>query len=284
MNLLNFLNNFKNSMKKTTILIFILAAVVFTSCRSTKKINKAIEPKELITDLVNKDAEDSINKVRQILTDFKSQKVEFTTFSAKIKVESTGANGKNPDISAVVKIIKDSAIWMSLSATFLNVEVYRVLIKKDSVILINKQEKEVQFRSLDYLQEVTQIPFDFKTLQDLIIGNPVFIGDTVISFRKLNNTILLSTIDPYFKNLLTISEDNKIMFHSKMDDIDVGRSRTADITYNGYENNSGFNFSTDREISASEKNKIDIKLNYKQYEFNKEVSIVFNIPKNYKLK
>lgn len=271
-------------MKKTTILIFILAAVAFCSCRSTKKINKAIEPKEVIPVVVNKDVEDSINKIRQVLTDFKSQKIEFTTFNAKIKVESTGAKGKNPDISAVVKIIKDSAIWMSLSATFLNVEVYRVLIKKDSVILINKQEKEVQFRSLDYLQEVTQIPFDFKTLQDLIIGNPVFIGDTVISFRKINNIMLLSTIDPYFKNLLTISEDNKIMLHSKMDDIDVSRSRTADITYNGYENSSGFNFSTEREISASEKNKIDIKLNYKQYEFNKEVSIVFNIPKNYKLK
>jgi len=271
-------------MKKITILIFISVAIAFSSCRSTKKINKAIEPKELTPVLINKDAEDSINKVRQVLTDFKSRQIDFTTFSAKIKVESTSANGKNPDISAVVKIIKDSAIWMSLSATFLNVEVYRVLIKKDSVILINKQDKEVQFRTLDYLQEVTQIPFDFKTLQDLIIGNPVFIGDSVISFRKINNNILLSTTDQYFKNLLTLTADNNVMLHSKMDDIDVSRSRTADITYDGYENTSGFNFSTDREISASEKNKINIKMNYKQYEFNKEVSIIFNIPKNYKLK
>jgi len=271
-------------MNKTTILIFILAAIVFSSCRSTKTINKAIAPKELTPAMINKDAEDSILKVKQVLTDFKSQKIDFTTFSAKIKVESTGANGKNPDISAVVKIIKDSAIWISLSATFLNVEVYRVLIKRDSVILLNKQDKEVKYRSLDYLQEVTQIPFDFKTLQDLIIGNPIFIGDSVISFRKIDNKILLSTMDPFFKNLLTISSDNKIMMHSKMDDIDVSRSRTADITYDGYENTLGFNFSTDREISVSEKNKLDVKLNYKQYEFNKEVSITFNVPKNYKLK
>ncbi len=65
---------------------------------------------------------------------------------------------------------------MSLSATFLNIEVYRVLIMKDSVILLNKQQKEVQFRSLDYLQEVIQIPFDYKTIEDLLIGNPVFVG------------------------------------------------------------------------------------------------------------
>jgi phosphoribosylformylglycinamidine synthase len=37
-------------------------------------------------------------------------------------------------------------------------------------------------------------------------------------------------------------------------------------------------------VSVSEKNKLDVKLNYKQYEFNKEVSITFNVPKNYKLK
>ncbi len=271
-------------MKKIITAIFVLTAFTFISCRSTRKINKAIEPKELTASLINKDIEDSIRRVKETLDQFKSQKIDFKTFSAKIKVESSGSKGKNPDITAVIKIVKDSAIWMSLSATFLNVEVYRVLIKKDSVILINKQEKEVQYRSLDYLQEVTQIPFDYKTLQDLIIGNPIFIGDSVISFRKAENNILISTIDQYFKNLITLTSDTKIMLHSKMDDIELGRSRTADIIYDGYENNNGINFSTNREISASEKTKIEVKLNYKQYEFNKELSIVFNVPKNYKRK
>lgn len=272
-------------MKKSNILIFFLAATLaISACHTTKKINKAIEPKELTPVLANKDAEDSIRIVKESFNLFKSQKIDFKTFNAKIKVESSGNNGKNPDISAVVKIVKDSAIWMSLSATFLNVEVYRVLITKDSVILINKQDKEIQYRSLDYLQEVTQIPFDFTTLQNLIIGNPVFLGDSVLSFKKINNTVLISTIDNYFKNLITLTTDNKTMLHSKMDDIDVSRSRTADIVYDGYDNSSGFNFSTGRDISVSEKNKLDVKLNFKQYEFNKELSLAFPIPKNYKRK
>jgi hypothetical protein len=271
-------------MKKTTILIFILAAVAFSSCRTTKTINKAIEPKELAPAMANKDAEDSIRIVKESFNFFKTQQIDFKTFNAKIKVESSGNNGKNPDISAVVKIVKDSAIWMSLSATFLNVEVYRVFITKDSVIVINKQDKEVQYRSLDYLQEVTQIPFDFNTLQNLIIGNPVFLGDSVISYRKSNNNILITTLDNYFKNLITLTIDNKTMLHSKMDDIDVSRSRTADIIYDGYDQSSGFNFSTDRNISVSEKNKLNVKLNFKQYEFNKELSLTFSVPKNYKRK
>jgi hypothetical protein len=64
----------------------------------------------------------------------------------------------------------------------------------------------------------------------------------------------------------------------------MARTRTADITYDEYEIKNGIYFSTNRRISASEKNKIDISLNFKQYEFNKELSVSFSIPKNYKRK
>ena len=98
---------------------------------------------------------------------------------------------------------------------------------------------------------------------------------------KNDNQILFAMVGKYFKNLLTLSSDNYYLTHSKMDDVDMARSRTADLTYADYENKSGFNFSTYREITVSEKNKLDIRLNFKQYEFNKELSVSFNIPKNY---
>ena len=131
--------------------------------------------------------------------------IDFKTFSAKIKVEYQDSKGKQPDVTAIVRIIKDSAIWISLTASILNIEVYRVLITKDSVILLNKQEKEVQYRSLDYLQEVTEIPFDYKTLQDLLIGNPVFIDSNIVYYKKTDDQILFSMVGGYFKHLLTLS-------------------------------------------------------------------------------
>ena len=261
--------------------VVLTCLILCVSCKTTKQINKAIQTKEVLEVVVDKNVKDSIRKVNETFSQFKKNNIDFKTFTAKIKVESTGSKGKNPDISAVVKIIKDSAIWVSLSATIINVEVFRVFITKDSVVLINKQEKEVQFRSLDYLQEVTEIPFDYKTLQDLIIGNPIFIGDTIQSYREVNDRILISTLNRFFKNLFTISTDSKIMVHSKMDDIDIFRSRTADITYDDYELLNGIFFSKSRQISVSEKTKLDVNLIFKQYEFNKELSLSFNVPKNY---
>jgi hypothetical protein len=66
-----------------------------------------------------------------------------------------------------------------------------------------------------------------------------------------------------------------------LDDVNIVRNRTADITYGDYETVNGVNFSTYRQITVSEKNKLDINLNYKQYEFNKELLIIFNIPSSY---
>ena len=37
-------------------------------------------------------------------------------------------------------------------------------------------------------------------------------------------------------------------------------------------------------LHASEKTKVDIRLSFKQYEFNKELSFPFTVPRNYKTK
>lgn len=264
----------------------LLVSAIFTasifSCRTVKQINKVIAPKDTtqIT-TVDKTKADSLLMISNTVAGLNKNYIDFRTFNAKIKVDYQDNNGKQPDVTAIVRIIKDSAIWVSLNATFLNVEIYRVLITKDSVILLNKQQKEVQYRSLDYLQEVTQIPFDYKTLQDLLIGNPIFLDSNIVYYKKTENQVLLMSVGQFFKHLLTLLPENNVLQHSKLDDVDITRNRTADITYSEYENKAGISFSTFREITVSEKNKLDITLKFKQYEFNKDLSVSFNVPKNY---
>ncbi len=259
--------------------------LLMQNCRTVKKINKAIAPRDSTANkLPNSSAADSLKIIQETMAKFHSHYINYKTFNAKIKVQYEDNNGKTPNLLAVVRIMKDSAIWISLSVPIINQEVFRMLISKDSVTLMDIRNKQVLYRSLDYLQDVTEIPFDYKTLQDLIIGNPIFFDDTVVSYKKLNDKILVFTVGNYFKNLLTISADDNLLLHSKLDDIDAMRNRTADITYANYENKDGVDFSTYREITVSEKNKLDIRFNYKQYEFNKELSVSFRVPPNYKKK
>jgi hypothetical protein len=274
------------SNKTTGISLFFITALIvisLLSCHTAKKIETAIYKKDTSSVvMVNQISVDSILQVKKTMDNLRSKYINFKTFSAKIKVEYEDSKGKQPNVTAYVHILKDSVIWISMYATVFNIEAFRVLITKDSVFLLDKINKQVQLRSLDYLQDVTGIPFDFKTLQDLLVGNPVFLDSSIVYYKQTGNKILLSTVGKYFKHLLTISNDSSaLLLHSKLDDVDINRNRTADLTYDDYDNATGINFSTYREITVSEKNKLDIRLNYKQYEFNKELSVPFNVPKNY---
>jgi hypothetical protein len=120
------------------------------------------------------------------------------------------------------------------------------------------------------------------TLQELIIGNPVFLDSNIVSYSKYGDDISLLSIGTFFKNLVTLNSNDKLMKRSKLDDVDVSRSRTCDLTYFGYENKKGVNFATRRKISVAEKKKLDIDMDFKQYDFNEELTFPFAIPKNYK--
>ena len=269
-------------MKVPGCLIVILICLFFSQCRSGRTITNAIAPRDTTKVVVINSSNDSnllINTTKELI---QKNIIDFKTFSAKIKLEIDDSKGRKPDLLANIRMIKDSAIWISISASILNIEVFRVLVTKDSVILLNKQDKEVQYRSINYLQEITEIPFDFKTLQNLLVGNPIFYNDSNISVRKLEDFLLVSSINKDFKNLLTITTNDNTLKHSKLDDVNFARNRTADFTYDNYEENMGFKFSTYRQIVASEKNKLDVRMNFKQFEFNKELSVYFSVPKNYK--
>lgn len=245
-------------------------------------ITKAIAPKDTTKLVIVKSSADSLLQISETKEALHKNFIDFKTFSAKIKLDIEDSKGKKPDLVANVRMIKDSAIWISISATILNVEVFRAFIDKDSVILLNKQEKTVQYRSLDYLQEITDIPFDFTTLQNLIVGNPVFFNENNFTVKKYDDLMLVSSVGDQFKNLLTVTLPDNLLQHSKLDDVDLSRNRTADFTYDSYSNSSGFPFSTYRQVIATEKNKLDVRMNFKQFEFNKELSVSFSVPKNYK--
>jgi hypothetical protein len=177
----------------------------------------------------------------------------------------------------------NAAIYMRLVGSFMGIskEGFAVKITKDSVIVVNKIDKVVQYRSLAYLQEVTQIPFDFTTLQDMFIGNPVFVDNNIVSYKNGEQFSILMA-GKIFKHLLSLDNTNYTVVHSKLDDVDDFRNRTCDISLSNYQNINGINFSTYRKISVAEKSKLDVWLNFTQIAFNEPLTYLFNIPKNYK--
>jgi len=272
---------------KSFITVAIVCAMlsVVHSCRSTKILQTAISKKDTTIAIPTlPSTTDSLQGAGEVLKSLNKNNITYKTFSAKIKVEYEDYRGKQPDFNAFVRMYKDSVLWVSINATFLSIEAFRILITKNKIVVLNKLDKKVEYHDFHYIEDIAHIPLTFSVLQDIIVGNPVYIGDSIVSYRQTANHILLGTVSDLFKNLLTISSDHSLLERSKLDDIDVGQNRTADLTYGGYEKKGNLYFSAYREITVAEKTKVDISLDFKQYDFNNELSFPFSVPKNYKSK
>ncbi|MEO7310104.1 MAG: DUF4292 domain-containing protein, partial [Chitinophagaceae bacterium] len=272
--------------------VYILFAVVLNSlasCRSTKKITTAITKRDTIPMVIVSELPkaDSVAMRLAVLKTVHANKIDFEWFSAnKIKADYDDNSGDNNNLNLGIRIRKDSIIWVSITKNVLGVpfEGLRLLVTKDSVKIINKQEKTIQYRSIAYLQEITKLPFNFSTLQDLLVGNPIFFTDTITSFKYYEQKVQALSVGSLFKHLITVDITNNDILHSKLDDADPIKNRTCDITFGEYENKSGHRFSTDRNITVTEKSKLDIHLNFKQYSFNEPQTFPFTVPKTYQVK
>lgn len=264
------------------LLSFFAIGIIGTACRSTKKIQTAISKKDT-TQIVRVDNTkfDSTKFIQEVYSGIVHNHIDFNTFSAKVKVDYRGGDGKNYDFNAFLRMKKDSVMWVSINAA-LGIEAFRILITPDSVKVLNKLDKVVQLRSMDYLKEITQLPFDFYSLQELILGNPVYLDSNIVSFRKDDASISLMSMGRVFKNYITVNSDGYLVTSSKLDDAEVGRSRTAVLSYGDYESRDNIRFATKRRISLAEKSRLEVVLEFKQFNFNENLNYPFSIPKNYR--
>jgi transposase-like protein len=276
------MRNLFQALGSVTIIIWLLSGV---SCKSAKTIQTAINKKDTATlyTLSNPDV-DSAAIIEQITNKLKEREIQFTSFSSRVKVDYTDQSGKSQSATALIRLQKDSIMWVSLTGT-LGVEGFRAIIRPDSVWVMDKLEKTISRRSTAFLQEITNLPLDFEALQDIVVGNPVYFSENnIVSYRTEANTISALSIGEYFKHLLTIDTVSNQLLRSKIDDIDATRNRTCFIGFDAYASAQGRSISTKREISVTEKTNLNVKLDFKQYAFDESLTFPFNIPKNYREK
>ncbi|HVZ25031.1 MAG TPA: DUF4292 domain-containing protein [Sediminibacterium sp.] len=276
---------------KRMISIALITALFAFSCKTVKKtqvIQDAITKKDTAQTVVIKETPkvDSAAIVRDILGKVVHAKIDFTTFNAKVKVSYSSAD-QSDTYTCYLSMKKDSIILIKVTGTVLGIRGLglQAKITPDSVIVVQYAgEKSVRQRSISYLQDITQIPFDFSTLQDLLIGNPVFLDGNVVSYKNSASHLLVLMVGPLFKHLLTLDNDGYTVLHSKLDDVDMQRNRTCDITFSNYQPLGSYRFSAYRSISIAEKSKLDIYLDFKEFTLNEPLKYNFEVPDKFKRK
>jgi hypothetical protein len=250
--------------KNSFYLILLLLTAACANVKKVQVIQDALAVK-VVPDsaaLAEKARLDSVFMVKGIVNNIANTKIGFNTMNAKLKMDYETSKNKDSYI-ANLSIQKDSGMYITIRGA-MGVIGLKAFINKDSVVLIFPLSKKTERHPLSYLQEVVKIPLNYQTIEDLVIGNPIFMDSIdIVSYKVINERLQVSLIGKLFKNLIILSEDNT----------------KCDISYSQHTLVKNMQFPLFRTISINAQTKLDIGMEFKEFNFDEPLKYTFSVPK-----
>lgn len=282
-----------NYMNKGLVLLTVASCSLFASCSTSKKTVKTKKNNDTTTTVTTiqpamlpvqptstaTDAAADMSKLISEVEPLWRNRVAYTSFAGKVKVNYAGP-GSSRDFSANIRIKKDSVIWATI--TFLGIPAARVFVTQDSLYVLNYIQKEVIKLPLSRSAEVLPAPIDFKSLQNLIIGEPLRDG-RLASATASDKRWTLTVEDPtYMQNVIYSKIDSTI---NHMEIFTKDTASQASINNGRYETTGDRRIPVARNIhiqNGKDVYTVDLELLNPAFDVAQEYP--FSIPKNYTVK
>ncbi len=206
----------------------------------------------------------------------------YTTFSGRAKSRITMNDKETYDVTANVRIERDKAIWISITA-LMGIEAGRVLITPDSVKMINRLRNEYFTAPFDAVYSFTGGDLDFSSLQSILTGN--VIAQAVsryveVSAMETGNVLSSDALDDgglsYWIALNAGYRPVTVLLEN-------AEAQRIEAAYSGYQTVNGrlFPFETALSIRAGRWD-IQASMNYNRVAYDEAVEFPFGIPASYK--
>lgn len=201
------------------------------------------------------------------------------TFDGTAKIDVDNEDFK-VSATATIRMEKDKAIWMSVRK--FGFEVGRALITTDSVFVINRIGNEYVAEPLDYVSEAFDLPADLSMLQQLLLGNPVYLTTANPNAMLVENSYLLSAEQPGSRNGFRFALPDYLLEEMTYEQAREGRSLKVNLSdYQPAGGNRDFAYLRQIEINSSGTGPARLDLTFNRVEINEDVNLKFNIPPNY---
>jgi len=155
---------------------------------------------------------------------------EFTNLSTKARFRYADGD-KDISATATIRILKDSMIWLSVTPG-LGIEAARGLITKDSIIILNRLEKEYYAYDFKGLSAMFNMDLNYNLVQSALIGDMPFaiVGDEEIT-KEDKYFLLKQTFGPFTINNSIGRETMKL---EKIYVADAGGQNSLQVEYNDF--------------------------------------------------
>lgn len=103
------------------------------------------------------------------ISQIKAANIDFEYFNARTKVKYREGN-RRINGNAHIRIKKDSIIWLSVSPS-VGIEVTRILITPDTVLILNRLDKVFYKFGFQEISKYFSFQVDFSLIQAIMLGN-----------------------------------------------------------------------------------------------------------------
>lgn len=256
-------------MNKTNLLYILILAIALVSC----KTKSAIVKKDVVSDSLNL----IVNKVQLAEPSFNTANI------TKMGMDIT-YNNRKVNVAASCKIIKDSAIFVSIQP-MLGIELFKAEITRDSILIFDKMNRRMYAVDYKYINQKLNVMINYYNIQSLISNRFFCAGEIKIpamelKFKKLPNNeaeILYNT--DKIKQTVIVSDNNRIK------KVVLGKpgSKNELITlYNEPQLLDSILFPTKINITAnSTRNQIVCDFSINRVIFNSDITLSFSDKKNF---
>lgn len=224
----------------------------------------------------------------EFFNSMQKQAFVFNTLSARIQAEVN--LGKNNLSSRVdLKVIKDKALQLSV-VPFLGVEVFRLEMKTDSVLLIDRLNRQYVAESVARLKGQLPITFNYYNLQALFVNRLFMPGEQTVEPKHYNKFQLkqegsmaeVRVKDPMGIQYLFLADGEEKLLSTYMND--AGNRYALQWTYADFRinGNQPFPMLMDVLAVADDTQLGAIKMYFNKLQTDELVKIDFAVPDKYK--
>lgn len=202
-------------------------------------------------------------------------RLDYTSFNGRAK-STFKLNKDIHDVTTHVRIRKDEAIWISVTA-LLGMEVARVMITPDRVRIINRMQSVYVDQPFDYIHRFASEELDFQSVQDLLTGEvPESLVDGQTRVTAFENGYVFRGGHEDLAYELTLDPAHRASF-ARLEEGRAGQQLTA--MYENRQEYAGRSFPQIFQL-AMQAAKLDLQIDmaYNRVAFDEDVEMPFSIP------
>lgn len=225
----------------------------------------------------------------QLLSDVQKTQLTYKTLSAKVTLEMIKANAKSSlSSSAALRIIKDKGIMISIRP-FLGIEVAKLVVSRDSVLIVDRMNKQYLHESIEDLKQSKQIDFNYYNLEALLSNRLFLPGKQDVTEADYPKFMTQKAEGSY----LAVTKDvSDILYNFAIDGnnhiistLIYGEKKnyTLQCTYDKFILDQNQSYPTELGFKIGIKDKrMDVKLSYSKLDIDKEIDIDYSVPTTYR--